>query len=132
MILPSNPCGKNPTNSQINQETADENKYSKARTIKILLDNSASVSIVHKDVLYKHHRVFKDKKNKWSTMAETLNTTFVTEIILELSELNPSAEIYAKCYLNNKLLNYNLIQGRDILYQLGIIFNLKMKISLGA
>ena len=34
--------------------------------------------MVYKDVLYKGHRVLRDKKNKWSTMAGTFNTTFVT------------------------------------------------------
>ena len=60
-------------------------------------------------------------------MAGTFNTTFVTEIILKLSELNHSAEIYAKCHLTDKLLNYDLILGRDILHELGIIFNFKNK-----
>ena len=79
--------------------------------------------IVHKDVLYERHKILKVKKNKWSTIAETVNTTFVTEIILKLSELNRSAKIYAKCHLTDELLNYNLILGRDILHKLGIIFN---------
>ena len=35
--------------------------------------------------------------------------------------------MYAKCRLNNKLLNYNLILGRDILHGIGIIFNLENK-----
>ena len=38
IILPPNPCGKNSTNSQIYPGTLDENKNSKLRTIKILLD----------------------------------------------------------------------------------------------
>ena len=51
----------------------------------MLLDNSANASIVRKDVLYKRH--FKDKMNKWLTMTWNFNTTFVTEIILKLTEL---------------------------------------------
>ena len=80
----------------------DENKNSKVRTIKILLDSGASASIVCKDVLYERHRIHKDTKNKWSTMAGTFNTTFVTEIILKLKELNHSAESYTKCHLTDK------------------------------
>ena len=76
-------------------------------------------------MLYRRHQMLKDKKNKWSTMAGTFNTTFITEIILKLPELNHSAEIYAKCHLMDKLLNYYLILGRDILHELGIIFNFK-------
>ena len=127
MILSPNSRGKKSTNSQINPGTSDENKNSKLRTIKILLDSGASASIVRKDVLHVHHKILKDKKNKWSTMAGTFNTTFVTEIILKLPELNHSAEIYAKCHLTDKFLNYDLILGRDILHERGIIFNFENK-----
>ena len=105
----------------------------KVHTIKILLDSSSSASTICKDVLYKQHKILEDKKNKWSTMVGTFNTTFVTEIILKLSELNHSAEIYAKCRLMDKcqltdiLLNYDLILSKDILHELGIIFILTRK-----
>ena len=62
----------------------DENKNSKVCTVKILLDSGASASIVRNDVLYERHKILKDKTNKWSTMAVTFNTTFVTEIMLKL------------------------------------------------
>ena len=91
------------------------------------MDSGASASIVRKDVLHVRHKILKDKKNKWSTMAGTFNTSFVTEMILKLPELNHSAEIYAKCHLTDKLLNYDLILGRDILHELGIIFNFENK-----
>ena len=60
-------------------------------------------------------------------MKGTFNTTFVTEIILQLPELNHSAKIYAKCHSMDKLLNYNLILGKDILHKLGIIINFESK-----
>ena len=53
-------------------------------------------------------------------MAGTFNTTFVTEIEMKLPELNHCAEINAKCHLTDKLLNYNLILGRDIRHEIGI------------
>ena len=81
----------------------DKNWKSKVCTIKILLDSGASVLIIRKDILYKRHKILKDKKIKWSNMAGTFNTTFVIEMILKLPELNHSAEIYAKCHLTNKL-----------------------------
>ena len=79
ILLPS-PRGKISTNPQINPTTLDENINSKLCTIKILLDSGASVLIIRKDVLHKRHKNCKDKKNKWSTMAGTFNTTFITEI----------------------------------------------------
>ena len=53
VIFPPNPCGKIPTNSQINPGTTNENKISKVRTTKILLDSGAIASILRKDVLCK-------------------------------------------------------------------------------
>ena len=102
-------------------------RNSKVNTINILLNSNASSSIVRKDVLYEHHKNLKDKKNIWSTMAGTFNTTLVTKTILKLPESNHSPEIYAKCHLTNKLSNYDLILGRDILHELGIIFNFENK-----
>ena len=121
--LPPNPRGKISRNSQINPTTLDENQNSKVHTIKILIDSGTSALIIHKDVLYERHKILKDKKNKWSTMAGTFNTTFVTKIILKLPELNHSAKIYAKYHLTDKLLNNDLILGRVILHELGIILN---------
>ena len=46
VILPPKPSGNNTTNSQINPGTLNENKNSKAHTIKISLDSGASASIV--------------------------------------------------------------------------------------
>ena len=65
--------------------------------------------------------------NKWSTIAGTCYTTIVTKIISNLPELNHSTDIYAKCYLTNKLSNYDLILSRKILHKLGIIFNIENK-----
>ena len=63
VILPPKLCGKISTNSQINLATSDENRNSKVRTIKILLDSSANASIVRKDALYERHKILNDKKN---------------------------------------------------------------------
>ena len=63
-ILSPNPCGKISTNSQLNPGTTDEDKNSKERTIKILLDSGASESIVSKNFLHERHKILKEKKNK--------------------------------------------------------------------
>ena len=123
MIDSPSPCNYDLINSQINPVTTPENKNHKVHTTKILLDSVASSLIVRKVVLEEHHRILKDKMNKWLIMAWTFNTIFVTEVNLKHLELNHYAGIYAKCNLTNKLLNYDLILGRDILHKLGIIFN---------
>ena len=58
-------------------------------------------------------------------MAGSFNTSFITEKILKLPELNHTVEIYAKCHLKDKLFNFDSILGRDILQELEIIFNYK-------
>ena len=96
---------------------------SNVHTIKILLDSGASTSIVCREVLDKRHHLIKKKKNKWSTMAGTFNTSYMTSLNLRLQELNHTAEIYAKRHLTDKLLNYDLILVRDMQHELGIGFN---------
>ena len=60
-------------------------------------------------------------------MAGTFNTTFVTELKFTILKLNHIIEIDAKCHLTNTLLNYDLIIGRNIIYELGLLFNFKNK-----
>ena len=68
VILPPNLCSKNSKNFKINPGTLDENKILKFVLSKYFLDSNASELIVHKEIVYKCHRILKDKKNKWSTM----------------------------------------------------------------
>ena len=93
IILYPNPCSETSTNSQINLGTTNENKKSKVGAIKIWLNSDASASIVHIDIQHKRNQILKDKKNNWSTIAEFLNTTFVTELKLTLPEFNHTKEI---------------------------------------
>ena len=102
IMLPLNLRSKNAKKSQMNSGTTGGNKNSKVHTVKILLDSGTSTSIVRKDVLHERHKIHKDERNIWSNMARTFNTNFVAEIILKLSELNHSTEIYAKCHLTDK------------------------------
>ena len=48
-------------------------------------------------------------------------------MLWKISKLNHSAEIYATCHENNKLLSYDLNLGRDILHNLRIISNFENK-----
>ena len=88
MILSPNPRGKNSINSQFNQGTTDENNNVKVHTIKILLDSSASASIVRREVQHKLHKILNKIKNKLSTTVETFNSTLLTDLRLKLPETN--------------------------------------------
>ena len=67
MIATLNPPLEKSTNSQIKPGTTYAN--SKVSTIKISLDSGASASTVRRDVLQERHKILKEKKTKWSTMA---------------------------------------------------------------
>ena len=57
--------GKVSTNSQNYPRTLDENKYSKERTIKILLDSGKSASIVRKDLFTKFLKIKRINVPPW-------------------------------------------------------------------
>ena len=123
------PRGENSTKLQISPGTPDKNLTSikQVSILKPSLDIGASASIVRKDVLHKRHKILKQKKNKWSTMAGTFNTTSTMELEIQLPGLYHTTEIYAKCHLIDMIISFNLIIGRDILHELCIIFNLENK-----
>ena len=50
--------------------------------------------------------------------------------VAEVQKPNHTADIYAKYQFTNKLLNYDLSLGRDVLHELGIIFSFKIKLLL--
>ena len=60
-------------------------------------------------------------------MIGTFDSTFTTEMDLKLLALNNTVEIVIKRHLIYSLLNYNLILGRDVLHELGIISNFEDK-----
>ena len=75
--------------------------------MKDAVDSGASISIVHKNVLHKCHKLIKQRKNTLSSMAGTFNITPTTALELKLLELNFAVEIVVKCNLIDNLLNYN-------------------------
>ena len=60
-------------------------------------------------------------------MAGTFNTSYVTNLNLRLLELNHTAEFNVNCKLTKELLYYDIILGRYILHELGIIYNFQNK-----
>ena len=92
-------------------------------TIKILLDSSTNALIIRKTCCTSNTKFLKIKRINGKLWQGPSHTTFVTEITLKLLELYHST----KCYLTDKLINYDFILGRDMLHKLGIIFNFKNK-----
>ena len=60
-------------------------------------------------------------------MSVIFNTSYLTYLDIILHELYHLAGFYVKYHLTDKLLNYGLLLGRNILYALGIVFNFENK-----
>ena len=58
-------------------------------------------------------------------MAGHFHTKGRCQLLFKLPELNYSAKILAKAYVTNMKGTYNMILGRDVLYNLGIILDFK-------
>ena len=72
-------------------------------------------------------QLVKVRINRWCF---SFNTAFTTEFEIILPELNHTANFVTKKHSINNFLHYNSIQGRNMLYELGTIFNLEINLSL--
>ena len=99
----------------------------KGKAVKILLDSGASGSLMRKGLAEKLR--IKDTKSEtiWTTASGVLNTNRKSKIYLELPELSDTLAIHCDVHLAKDLGRYDIILGRDILQELGIILNFKTK-----
>ena len=58
-------------------------------------------------------------------MVGTLNSTSTIELELNPQNISHTARIVAICHFEDELLNYNLVLGRDLLYESGETLNKK-------
>ena len=92
----------------------------KRTTIKILLDSGASSTLISHDVV-KKLRIKPETATDWTTAAGTFATSGKCNVIFQLPELSPSADIqYNMHVFKGKIPNYDMIIGRDLLKILGI------------
>ena len=67
--------------------------------------------------------MWKITANKWSTMAGSFSTSREAKIMLKMPEPNVTAHISASFHVTTKKCNYNVINVRDLLRELGILFD---------
>ena len=95
--------------------------------VKILMDSGASASIIPKSYISKNNLITrKFSANKWSTMAGSFSTSCEAKITLNMTELNVTAHISVPFHVTTKKNNYNVIFGRDLLWELGIQLDSKI------
>ena len=93
------------------------------RTVKILLDSGASASIIRHTYVRKNKLATKNVTNQWTTIAGTFNTNQIVNINLKLPELNSTAEIKVEYHVTKNESNYDIIIGKNLLRELGIILD---------
>ena len=104
--------------------TLTPNKTGQFTYVKILLDSGASASIINeKYARKKNYFLRKTSSNTWTTMAGSFATSYETEVKLQLSELFRTAHISAQFHVTKQESAYDLIFGRNLLRELGIILN---------
>jgi len=93
----------------------------------VLIDSGASGSIVSQEIA-KKLRITKTSECKWSTASGPMTTNKKTKLQFMLPELSETKLIEWKMHVvDSKTMNYDIILGRDILEQLGIIIDFKEK-----
>ena len=100
------------------------------KPVRILLDSGASASIIHKDFVSKENYVKSKDVQQWTTMAGTFKTTRTAHVTLKLPELNHTAEISANFHVTNQKSTYNIIFGRKLLKDLGIILDFSQMVTI--
>ena len=88
--------------------------------VKILMDSSASASIIHKSYVSKTNYITRKTSNKWSTISGTFSASHEAEITLKIPELNVTAHISALFHVTTIKSDYNVIFWKDLLQELGI------------
>ena len=58
-------------------------------------------------------------------MAGTLKTSKIATVIFKLNDLNPTATIMHGMHVYSDEMEYDMIIGRDLLHELGIILDFK-------
>ena len=98
----------------------------KARKIKILLDSGASRTLI-KETLTTKLRIKPHRAIEFSTCAGSFATTGTTRAEFTLPEFYTDRKVKYKMHVAKEL-NYDLIIGRDLLKELGIVLDFKREI----
>ena len=92
--------------------------------LKTLLDSGASSSVISSRAV-KHLKTDKSESTSFLTMAGTFNTTHTCSTEFQIPELNQSAKIASTFHVTQMKGNYDVILGRDVLAELGILIDFR-------
>ena len=100
------------------------NQEFKVKTIRILIDSGASATIINND-LVKHLPTLNGKPTNWITPAGNFQTDSTVSIEFTLPEFHTKKLITWQAFVTPHKMQYDLIIGRDLMSQLGIILDFK-------
>ena len=103
----------------------NKNKNNNKTHVKILLDSGASASIVNNSYTRGNKYLRQISTCTWSKKAGMFNTSSLTELNIQLPELNHTAMITAEFHVTNAKSNHDLFFGTDLFRELGINLNFK-------
>ena len=117
-LIPEDKIRKN--NSK-NMSVSQNYVRSNSMYVKILMNSGASASIIH-DLVVRRNKfnTRKTSANNWSTIAGSFPTSCEAEVKVKLPELNFTAHTFPPIYVTSQKSNYNVINGQDLLRELGI------------
>jgi gag-polyprotein putative aspartyl protease len=101
-----------------------ENERGNAQNFQILLDSGASQSVIHQN-LVQQTECSGNPPISWDTVAGAFTTNKRAEISFKLPTLHEKRVITSKVHVTSQLNNYDMILGRDLLQDLGIVLNFK-------
>ena len=94
------------------------------RVLRILLDSGASKSIVFGELAKRLHKI-KTGTTQWCTVAGAVTTNHAARVQFKLNEFSTSRVVEWTFHASKSAFNYDLIIGRDLLTELGLILDCK-------
>lgn len=101
-----------------------ENK-SNAQKVKILFDSGASMSIVNDNLIPLQWRTRQQQTTVWTTVAGKFETSTVAVVSFKIPTLHETKIIQSSMHVAPQMSKYDIIIGRDLLQDLGIMLNFK-------
>ena len=101
------------------------------KTYKVLLDTGSSSSIISTKVAKYGVNIQKGKGNKveWNTAAGSFSTTTMKQLVFQLPEFSSKKKIVHNFHVTQGMaLTYDMIIGRDLLNELGIVVDFAQKV----
>jgi Retroviral aspartyl protease len=103
----------------------DPTNKAQSQQVKILFDSGASKSIISNKVVPKNKLQPQQHTTTWTTVAGSFLTHNTTLVTFKIPVLHESRIVQSLMYVAPGLEKYDIIIGRDLLQELGIILNFK-------